>query len=94
MAIFALLGDGTNGEFARIVKEKYPGSYFEIIPGQIVISASKTTSREVAEYLGTKEGGLGQVVIFSIASWYGWHRKDLWDWIQAKTSDPTATSSG
>ena len=85
MTTFAIIAPAENPDLKTAVEENFPGNFFEFSPGQFVVVASDVTSQQVAEKLGAK-GEVGRLVVFTSAGQFGWHRKDLWEWLAVKAN--------
>jgi hypothetical protein len=81
MTIFAIIAPNDSPQLRAAVRREFSKN-FEFSPGQFVASASGLTAAQVAQKLGAN-GEVGQFVAFSVAGHWGYHRKDLWEWISA-----------
>jgi hypothetical protein len=79
MASFAVLGTPDNQLLQGIIQHNFPRHFF-IAQGQWVVAETGLTAQQVSEKIGL-EGKAGQFVVFSIAGFFGYHRKDLWEWL-------------
>jgi len=79
MAAFAVLGPLDNQLLAGAIERNFP-KHFHITQGQWVVAETGLTAQQVAEKIGL-EGKSGLFVVFSIAGQFGYHRKDLWEWL-------------
>lgn len=89
MTTFVVISPASNASLNVLktaIERVFPDRHFEIAPGQFVAVASDLNPVQVGERLGT-DGQVGQFVVFATAGHYGWHRKDLWDWLKAKASE-------
>ncbi|AWC25434.1 hypothetical protein CO731_04931 [Aminobacter sp. MSH1] len=85
MTVFAIIAPEENEALTRKVEEHFP-SHLEFSPGQFVASSTTgLTAGQAAELLGA-EGQLGRFVVFTVAGHWGYHRKDLWEWLRANPS--------
>lgn len=82
MTIFAIIGPGPDNRLQAAVVRIFPGKNLEFAPGQFVASAPGLTATQVAQQIGSNEQ-VGQYVVFSVAGYWGFHRKDLWEWLSA-----------
>ena len=80
MTIFAIIAPGRSDVLKAAVERVFPDKNFEFAPGQFVAVTSGMTSQQVASALGAN-GEVGQYAAFSINSHWGYHRKDLWEWL-------------
>jgi hypothetical protein len=83
MAAFVVLTSPNSPQLfllAETVQRNFP-KHFEITTGQYVVAAAGLTAERVAHQIGAN-GEVGQMVVFSIVGFFGYHRKDLWEWLQ------------
>ena len=57
--------------------------------GQFLVSSNLVTE-QIKHILKTDKGELGHVLIVRIAGYAGWHSKQMWQWIESKTSGGVA----
>ena len=86
MQVYAILFVNAPSEPLRaVIRGAFPDNFYEITPQQWLVAANKT-AEEIARTLGIGDGDHGQVMILGVSSYYGWHRKDAWDWMSIKRS--------
>ena len=88
MTMFVVLSPASSpqlGDLKTAMGRVFQDSYFEIAEGQFVAVAPELNSIQIGERLGP-EGKVGQFVVFTADGHYGWHRKDLWSWLQTRAS--------
>ena len=85
MALFAIIAPSDSVLLEVAIKREFPSDHFSIAPGQFAVSAPNVTTQEVAHKIGDR-GEVGQFMVFPISNWWGWHRKDLWEWLTARGS--------
>lgn len=82
MAIYLLT---TDAQYKRVFKERiaahYVDNYYQVDDNTWLI-ASGETSQKVAETLDISEGQLGTFLIVALSTYWGWHNKDVWEWIE------------
>ncbi len=83
MTIFAIIAPGSNAQLQTAVRAMFPDKNMEFAPGQFVVAVAGLTAPQVSEKLGQN---VGQFVVFSVASFWGYHRKDLWEWLTVNSS--------
>jgi hypothetical protein len=81
MTIFAIIAPSGTSQLTDAIRREFPTN-FEFSPGQFVASASGLTAAQVTQRLGPN-GEVGRFVVFSVAGYWGYHRKDLWEWLTA-----------
>ena len=59
------------------------GAYRYVDEGQYVAVKSNATSQQIANELGPN-GEIGKFVVFTSGGHWGWHNKDLWEWLTAQ----------
>ena len=85
MAIFAVMSPGTNPALGIAVARHFSENFYVVAQGQYLVAAQNLTTKEITERLGATSGELGQVIVLASSSYYGWHTKDVWEWIQVKS---------
>jgi hypothetical protein len=88
MTIFAVITPPDNQKLAALeaaVNEKFSGRVYKIATGQFAVSADNITTQQVGERLGVGTGDLGFVLILPISNYYGWHSRNLWEWLAAES---------
>jgi hypothetical protein len=79
MAAFAVIAPSDNALIAGAIERNFPRR-FQIGQGQYVVAENGMTAQDVSQRIGI-DGTAGQFVVFSIAGFFGYHRKDLWEWL-------------
>jgi len=82
MTTFAIIAPAGDARLQTAVAKLFPAKNFEIAPGQFVVSAAGLTASQVSANLGD-DTKVGQYVVFAVAGYWGYHRKDLWEWLTA-----------
>jgi hypothetical protein len=87
MTVYAVISPGENQPLKQAVHRVYDGHFFEIAPGQFVVSAAGLTAQGVSQQLGVSSdpGAVTNVVVFTVAGYWGNHRKDLWEWLSVNS---------
>ena len=84
MTIFAIIAPGSNAVLQARVKAAFPKN-FEFSPGQFVAAEAGITAAQASEKISV-DGSAGLFVVFSISSHFGWHKKELWEWLTVNAS--------
>jgi hypothetical protein len=79
MAAFAVLGPPDNQLLKGAIERNFPRRFF-IAPGQWVVAETGLTAQQVSERIGLN-GSAGKFVVFSSAGHFGYHDKNLWEWL-------------
>lgn len=66
-----------------VIRAAYPDDSRQIAPNQWVIAAD-ITDRALCERLGAAEGQFGRIMVATFSTYYGWHDKELWNWLSLK----------
>lgn len=88
MTVFAVIAPSFNEQLEKAVKDKFPDRWYEIVPGQYLVSVDKMTGGQIMEKLGLAEGSRGRAMILRLGSYTGWHAKDMWEWIADQATPP------
>jgi hypothetical protein len=79
MTIFAIIAPSDDGRVALAVQNKFLRHY-KFGPGQYVVNAVGPTAQSIANEIAP-HGEVGYFVVFSVAGYWGWHDKSLWEWL-------------
>lgn len=83
MSIFAVLVTGPDGRpVADEIRSLYPDRHFRLAEDQWLVSTDGLTAHALSEKLAVAPGGISNVVVFRISSYFGMQSVDVWDWIQ------------
>lgn len=88
MAVFAVIAPEFNEQLDKAVKSAFLDHYFRIAPGQYLVSGERLTASQVLGKLELTNGTRGRAIILRVASYTGWHNKDIWEWIIAQSAPP------
>ena len=89
MQIFAIVGTKTeqHGEIVRLAKERYTEANVYTIPDVVFLASARETTQEVAIQLGIGDDNNNYTGVVVMVNYYwGYHSKDLWEWIAARSS--------
>lgn len=79
MPVFAIIAPSDDGRLALAVQNKFP-LHYKFGPGQYVVKAPGPTAHAIGLELGAT-GEVGKFVAFSVAGYWGYHDKPLWEWL-------------
>lgn len=82
MSTYAIIAPAADPRLKIAIDRVFPEKNFEFAPGQFVATRTGLTSTQLAAEIGTNEQ-VGQYVIFSVSGYWGFHRRDLWEWLTA-----------
>ncbi len=82
MTTFAIIAPSARADLTAAVQRAFTGPWIEFAPGQFVANSQNLTVQGVVNELGG-EGQVGQLVVFVVAGYWGFHVKPLWDWLSA-----------
>ena len=81
MAIFAIVGIKPNSGLATAVERDYAGKFAVVGPNHWIVSG-EGTAQSVSDSLGVRGGGLGTVIVYNVAGYYGFAPQNLWEWLK------------
>ncbi len=83
MAIFAVVGVAEPDYIHDRLTEHFPESFYVAGHRTFFVSTDSFTTRQIAEKVGLS-GETGDVrgIVLLVTSYYGYHDRDLWEWIQ------------
>jgi hypothetical protein len=82
MTLYAIIAPQADPRLQVAINRVFPNKNFEFAGGQFVASAPGLTAQQVALLLGD-DSAVGRYVVFPFVSFWGVHRKDLWEWLTA-----------
>lgn len=80
MTIFAIIAPAANDALKKAVESHFP-KHLEFSPGQFVVAVEGMTAQQVVLQIDGKDGTKGKFVVFSVAAYWGYHDKTLWEWL-------------
>ena len=86
MPVFAVLAGGDNPELGKRIADKFKDNHYSVFPGQWLVDANETV-KSMADELTLSAGDVGRVLVLKVDSYYGYHDKDLWDWLELPQSN-------
>lgn len=87
MAVFAIIASNDGpGLGLKIQGTIVPQDCYQIDDNTWLVSApdNVVTAKELSDFLDISAGSVGQVIIMHVTSYYGYHRRDIWDWLSLK----------
>ncbi|MGQ3662024.1 hypothetical protein [Citrobacter braakii] len=87
MAVFAIIASTDGPGLGLLVKQHFQPQDFTQVDGNVwLVDAPKNivTPKELSDFLGISSGSIGQVMIMHVTSYYGFHKRDIWDWLNIK----------
>ena len=82
-SIFVLLSEKPNPQLGLQVLSVFTGDHYPINDTQWLISGNML-SKDVLEKLGASKGEYGLVAVFKVENYFGWHNKNMWEWLALK----------
>lgn len=80
MTTYAIIAPGPSTELKLAMLRTFGGEHFEFSPGQYVGQSPHLTAQGVVNSLGGA-GEVGQISVFTVSGYWGFHRKELWEWL-------------
>jgi hypothetical protein len=89
--LFAVLGQSNFEKIEAAIKSKYPNDYLLLSPGQWLIVAGGTTTKEISDLLGITSGEVGNAVVLGgTGGYYGRSTPGIWEWLKSRLGAPHA----
>lgn len=88
MAVFLISAEKNNPALDARIKARFPEKHFKLTDNTWMIS-SELLTRQVSDELAITGGSSGQAGVFRVDNYFGWHRKDLWEWLDRETKAST-----
>jgi hypothetical protein len=89
--LFAILGQNNLDKIEAAIKLKYPNDHLVLNPGQWLLVASGTTSKELSDDLGITTGASGGAIIIpGTGGYYGRAEPGIWEWLKSRLGAPRA----
>jgi hypothetical protein len=80
MPVFAVIAPQHDVLLHNLVIQKFP-KHFQFSPGQYVVNAPGPTAQTIALAIDPTGQTTGRFVVFSVAGYWGYHEKNLWEWL-------------
>lgn len=88
MTIFAISSDTNSTQLKEKLKSIYGSEFLEVDSHLCLVSTDKAVTAEQVSKNISGENPLnpayGSYIVFSVSSYYGFHSKSVWEWMQAK----------
>jgi hypothetical protein len=85
MTIFAILAGDDDSRLNAAIERAFSNNYYKIADRQWLVASPDLTTRDVVQKLGAQDT-LGKVLVVSVANYWGYHDRDLWEWLKVKSS--------
>ena len=85
MQAYFIATDTDRQDLAAAIATRFGENSRKVAPGQWLVSAN-LTPKELSDALDASNGKFGKFIVVLIASYFGWHDKDMWDWLALKRS--------
>lgn len=83
MSVFFVATTEEGTGIDREIEKQFPDDFRKITNTQWLVSDQATT-KEVCDKIGASSGEFGQIIVLRVDAYYGWHNRDLWDWLAIK----------
>lgn len=87
MAVFAVITSNAPGQLESIITAKMqPQDVHKVDEKTWFVNAQGpiVTPKELSDFLGVSNGEAGRALVLHITSYYGYHAKETWDWLNVK----------
>ncbi|EAA8358369.1 hypothetical protein AB0327_003133 [Salmonella enterica] len=88
MGVFAIIASNDKVVADRIADKIQPKDFYRA-DGHVWFVCAPTevvTTKELSDFLNISSGAAGRVIVMHVTSYYGYHERELWDWLQIKGS--------
>jgi hypothetical protein len=85
MIVHLVVVEADRADLDATIRDVYPTDNFKVAPAQWLI-AGDLTSQSLIASLGAAEGRFGKIMTVPVTSYWGWHSKEIWDWLSMKMS--------
>ena len=83
MIVYLVVSEADRPDLGTQIEIQFPLNSRKVAPAQWLVAAN-ATAQSVAETIGLGGGRYGRCMVVGINGYYGWHEKDIWDWIALK----------
>ena len=83
MAVFVVISTLPNPTLKAKIQEAYPNDHYVLNDRTWLVSGDYISS-QVSNNLRISDGDMGQSAVFTIDGYYGWHEKQMWEWLSLK----------
>jgi hypothetical protein len=83
MNIFIAVPTESNPALRSRIESEFPSDSYALPNGEWLIAFGGTT-KELSDRLGVSQGQCGAAVVLSVANYWGFADKNLWEWIAVK----------
>ena len=84
MQVFAVFDVSDPTSVKAALEQNFPGNYYQIGTSTFFVATVGKTTRQVAEVIGLD--GDRRLVVVPVASYWGVHNAELWEWLSVKMS--------
>ncbi len=89
--LFAVLGQTNLDQIDAAIKGKYPNDHLVLNPGQWLVVAGGTTTKEMSDLLGITTGETGNAIIIAgTGGYFGRGNPGVWEWLKSRLGAPHA----
>jgi hypothetical protein len=82
MALFAIIAPAERADLTTAVQRAFEANAYQFAPGQFVVKNDALTPQGIAKAVGAN-GEVGQIIVFTVADYWGYHNRELWGWLTA-----------
>ncbi len=83
MQLYFIASDSDRPDLDKAITARFGENSRRVSSCQWLISADMTP-KDTLDAIGASSGNFGKVIILLVTSYFGWHDKDMWDWIVLK----------
>ena len=87
MPVFAVIASNDGPGLRLAITTKISSSdHHQVDDNTWFVSAPSgiVTPKELSDFLGISSGSVGRVLLIHVTSYFGFHRRETWDWLSIK----------
>lgn len=87
MPVFAVIASNDGPGLGLVISRKIASSDFHQVDDTTwFVSAPSgiVTPKELSDFLDISSGAVGRVLLMHVTSYFGFHKRETWDWLSIK----------
>lgn len=84
MTVFAIMAPAASPGLQAAIERSFANNFLKLADNEWLVAANDLTTQQIGERLGPK-GENGKFVVVSVVSYWGYHDRNIWEWLKVKT---------